>query len=561
MSSSLRALRHGNAARTRSVGNLASGEKQNLSSQDAGAFTMTARIDGNRRIEGSMAGNLQSLISFSQTQDILLSEMSTVLSRIGELATSASNPFLSDAERNAYELENVELVKQFETLNVESFNGQDYFFSSFSDEKKDFVAALKGGWLRAAEELIEDKYGIIGNGDEFDVIINEEDTGGHAAFVSSNSLGDVTKMVFDMPDFQAPFTNPPSDGTDFPPYWADRVIAHELVHAIQARNTYNGDKDGDGNLWSKLWFSEGIAEFIHGGDYRLEGAFSFGVTKQEIVDGHPDHLYAQYYVGARYLHHLIKTKGQSASVGGQTFDHNDGIKAIIGWQAAKFQAGAGAMSSGYSQGINAFLGHQGITSEDKFLKEFTNKGAAFISDHIKETNNDTGAIGGSDADGGSEISDQAAVPDTVSSPTGDPDQPLKHWKIVWEEDTGISITADSSGSTWRMESVEPLQYGSSSIYNLSSQAAAALVIARTQELLDSIASRRSTVAANISRFNSSIERLEARRQAANEDLGRIRGTDLSEESVTLAKASIQTNLGMTMLAQANLTPTNLLQLL
>ena len=74
-------------------------------------------------------------------------------------------------------------------------------------------------------------------------------------------------MQFDLPDFQSPFTAP---STDSPIYRADRVVAHEMTHAVMADVlNLNTSVDGTANGGSANWFIEGTAEFIHGADYRV----------------------------------------------------------------------------------------------------------------------------------------------------------------------------------------------------------------------------------------------------------------------------------------------------
>ena len=76
-------------------------------------------------------------------------------------------------------------------------------------------------------------------------------TGGSAAFVMtaqySNGTADVIKMSFDLPDFNAPHTQPQST--------TDRVVAHEMVHLLHAQNTYYADPTGDGSSSAK-WLKE-----------------------------------------------------------------------------------------------------------------------------------------------------------------------------------------------------------------------------------------------------------------------------------------------------------------
>ena len=104
-----------------------------------------------------------------------------------------------------------------------------------------------------------------------------------------------------------------------PPYVSgDRIIAHKMVHALQAQNTYIGDPTGDGTS-SANWLKEGLAEFIHGGDSRVRTHLGSDPTDddiQELIDtigtGNEDYLKHQYaaaYLATRFLHSEIKDAG------------------------------------------------------------------------------------------------------------------------------------------------------------------------------------------------------------------------------------------------------------
>ena len=46
-----------------------------------------------------------------------------------------------------------------------TFNGLDLFSDGpFSDEKKQFIEALQTQWLKAAEQVIQDRLGLVGTG-------------------------------------------------------------------------------------------------------------------------------------------------------------------------------------------------------------------------------------------------------------------------------------------------------------------------------------------------------------------------------------------------------------
>ena len=121
---------------------------------------------------------------------------------------------------------------------------------------------MKNNWLKASEDIINQQFGWdTVPSDEWDLIVNENDTGGYAAFVrysyGGDMKGDVQEMQFDLPDFASPHTQPTST--------ADRVVAHEMVHLMQAQNNYIGDLVGDGTSRAS-WFMEGLACLLYTSD-------------------------------------------------------------------------------------------------------------------------------------------------------------------------------------------------------------------------------------------------------------------------------------------------------
>jgi len=548
------------------VGNLASSKKENLSTKDGGALSMARRIDADRRLEGSMTGNIQSLVNFPRTQDALLDKMTSVADFIGELATSGSDALLSDSEKNADEFEYQQTVKRFEVATKEAINEQKFFFTA-SDDKQGFTATPKGEWLRAVEEPIEGKFVIVGDEGELKLIVNEEGSpDSYAAYVMSHGSGDVSEMAFDMLDFDSPYSFPSSGGSL---YFADRQAVHELVYAAQARSIVNRDVDGDATIWGGTWFKEDIAKPIHGAAPPVKWEIYSIKTAREIIDvtGTGDEswisltLYASGYVAVRYLHDQIKQNGNNVSYNRKIFNKNNGVKDLLNSQEEKCTnrtAGSeAAEKSGTGQGNRVSPSMADEQSQTKSKASLT----AYINRSIDATNNDTGVIGSRGKEIGGETSDEVTVPGAVDSSAGDPGQSLKHQKIILEADEDMSINTDSSRSNWEMEWIEPMEFGGISSYNLSSTGSAALVISRVQELLDSIASGRSKVAANLSRFNSSLERLQERKYASVESLERIQGANLAEESLSLTKSSIRLNFSMAILAQANLSPSTLMLLL
>ena len=247
-----------------SLSKLSSGKRIVNPGEDSGAHSQVSKIGSKHKRDLANLQNLQNLVSYSQTQDGILAQVGEILHRMNELATRALDVTTSDGDRENYNKEFLELAEQLEELESETFNGVNLFGAgAFSADKKQFIESLTTHWLKASEEQIIQDYGwTVDPSDSWNLIVNEKDTGGYAAFVMTsqnpaNGTADVIEMQFDLPDFSAPHTQPAST--------ADRVVAHEMVHAMQAQNSYYGDITGDGTSRG-TWFKEGLAEFIHGAD-------------------------------------------------------------------------------------------------------------------------------------------------------------------------------------------------------------------------------------------------------------------------------------------------------
>ena len=299
-----------------SLAKLSSGNKLVRTGDDTGAFSQASKLGSKNKRDLVSLQNLQNLLSYTQVQDGSLQSVGKILNRLGEITVRALDVTSTDADRENYNKEFLELADQLDQLKTEDFNGLELFGAgSFSQDKKDFIESLKKNWLEASEVIINQEYGwTTAPADSWDLIVNENDTGGYAAFVRTAQYGDgtadVIEMQFDLPDFAAPHTSPNST--------ADRVVAHEMVHLMQAQNSYYGDITGDGSSRG-TWFKEGLAEFIHGADSRVNSILSgngndFSALTSAIGSGNESWVsseqYATGYLAVKFLHSRIKASGK-----------------------------------------------------------------------------------------------------------------------------------------------------------------------------------------------------------------------------------------------------------
>ncbi|MFT5082229.1 MAG: flagellin-like hook-associated protein FlgL [Lentisphaeria bacterium] len=134
------------------------------------------------------------------------------------------------------------------------------------------VEGLTSNWIAQAENLIETYFGIKGDGVDLTLDLDFTDgVGNTAARVTAQvpvlgGLGINLSLEIDMVDFTA--TGDENGGSPF--LYMDRLIAHEMVHAVMFRNMNMLSTD------LPEWFKEGAAEFIHGGDERVETDITLG---------------------------------------------------------------------------------------------------------------------------------------------------------------------------------------------------------------------------------------------------------------------------------------------
>ena len=522
------------AARRKSqaIENLSSGRREDLRLRDAGSFSMTERIKGQVTSEHKIAQNIQNLVSLAEVQDGVLKQMGSLVARMTELASLAGNSLQSDEERQMYNKEYIDLVRDFNAMQNQSFNGIDLFGSGFSEEKSQFLNSLKDNWLKASEDLIKQEYGWDPDpSDSWDLIVNVSDTGPYAAFVSasyslSTGIADVNEMQFDLPDFSPPHTQPTST--------ADTIVAHEMVHLMQAQNSYYGDLIGDGVTGGSeaTWFKEGLAEFIYGADSR-----SFGILGMSPSDGDIDTLtgaintgneswvsseqYATGYLAVKYLHKKINDAGLS------------GIKHMTTWMKSQYDGNQGSTNSG----INAYFathGAIGYTDNNDFLSDYKGiNGRNFLKNDVipKLNNTDSGSIQGSDANSGaSDVSLRDSVPDTNGSPLG----------TYIEEDGGTALTIANSwdGQDTTLNSVAPISFNDTSTYNLTTVKSATDTAEYLEGILRTIAGNRASVASNMSVTKNAFQALQTRTLSLEKSISKSQDTVIADETHGISRGDL-----------------------
>ena len=541
---------------------LSTGLRINSAKDDAAGLAISERFTSQIRGNMQAARNANDGISMLQTADGNLSNVTGNLQRIRELAVQAANGTNSLSDRTAIQSEVTQLAAEIDRVGAGAqFNGlyifaQDHVSAVGDVNQLAVLDGLKaaGGWLENSERLISDLYGLTADGAAISIELTSfsDGAGGVAARVGSSvgasGFGTNVTLQIDMADFTPP--NLPNGGSA--PYYNDRIIAHEMVHAVMARSTNYGSL---ANNAANKWFLEGAAEFIHGADERVAsdianngtGAAGRNAIAAALSDGFQVTSldYSAGYAATRYLHEQIQAAG------------GEGIKDMMVYlnqnpSATLDDAFANASSGAYADNAT-------------FLTAFATSGAAFIAT-FDLTNTDTGAIGGLDVDGGATKTATSTVPNGASRSGTDV---LAGFTETFED------VAAAAGNSNQLAFQIGANVGETISTNLGAINLGALaltnaldvvnqpgqVIGAMDRALEYVSMERAKIGAQMSRFETAISNLGMTAENLSAARSRIQDADFATETASLSRAQILQQAGTAMVAQANQLPQTVLALL
>ncbi|CAN7539281.1 flagellinolysin [Acidovorax sp. LjRoot74] len=537
------------------VQRLSSGLRINSAKDDAAGLAISERFTSQIRGLNQAARNANDGLSLMQTAEGALQSVTASLQRIRELAVQAANDTNSASDRQAIQAEVTRLAQEIDrTGRTTQFNGMDVFDRSDASVVGDenLLAVFDGmtsagSWLESSENLIRTYFGIQADGAALDIRYTgfTDNAGGVAAYVQVTGFdgqgrGNNLVLQVDMADFVPP--NMPNGGTA--PFYNDRVIAHEMVHAVMARATNWQDI-----TTNHLWFAEGAAEFVHGADERVRGdVTNLGVAAVVAAIGGPTNtseFYSASYSAVRYMHDRIKAAGGT------------GIKDVLSYMSNNPGATLDAAIAAASAGA--------FTNGADVQAQFALNGAAFIGT-FSLNNADTGAIGGADVDGGMVRDAKAALPNQGSRSGKDALQGFTEtYENIASSSGAISTKVFQVGANANqtMETrVGAVGLGAMGLRNtLDVTTSAAQTIVSVDRALDYVNSQRAVIGAQSSRLESAISNLQIGSENLSASRGRITDTDFAVETATLARQQILQQAGNAMVVQANQMPQGVLALL
>lgn len=389
----------------------------------------TGLLQGNDSLSISLTDNDGGQFSFSVGNTVSLVDLAAAISEGSGNKLSAQ---VSDAGRLLISGSGLAELKVTDTTG--SASGITASSTQGGSVQQSVVNGLSSYWMREAETLITNYFDLAAPGNtEIDLIFAEIDgtlTGDVSGLtqlqqdelVSDGSGGRVAavwndpahlKLVVDLADFVS------AEGDA--PYYNDRIIAHELVHAVMAV-TINDNNNLPG------WFSEGFAELIHGADSRVLGDISANTplagdplttgipavaAALKTTSGSPSDSigYSASYIAVKILKDEAEAAGKTlqgffdAMEGGGT-DIDDGFAYLgINWGGGTTHADFEAY---FTTNAAAYI-TDGYTGSSTYDGPATTAGGGTLN--LQDT--DTGSVAGSDY-GGSVLTASSVLPNTAA---------------------------------------------------------------------------------------------------------------------------------------------------
>jgi flagellin len=524
---------------TRLIARLGAGTRITGAADDPAGQAIASRMGSQLGGMSQAMRSLNDATSMLQVADGALSNITDSLQRLRELAVASGNGAYTDRDRATLQQEANQILAHITaTGNGASFNGQAIFSTenqrgTEDKNKRAVLDSLKAGWLSSAEDLVQQYYGLQADGVGLKIDLDTTDGQGGvlASVTGSTAPGSDVTLNIDMADFRNAGTgagtgSTPDGGTG--PLYDDRVIAHEMVHAIMLRST---------SFSFPQWFTEGTAELIQGADERVAGALAGGQTAAGIVGTITGggFSYEGGYVASRYLHDQLKSMG----VGG-------GMKGLMTYLAQH-------RTADLDTALNAVTGGHYHDTGD-FMTDFAANGANYITNTMNLANADTGAIGGLDADGGPARDARGVVPETGYGTSA---QPLRNFRVAYPDIGGggevmhqVHVQAGAGAGDVIDMHFSAVNAGALGLSSLDLRNTAVALL-RIDDALASVNEQRVQVGAYSNRMDVAASNTQMASLNLAAARSRIEDVDYADSTARLTRTQILQEAASAMLTQAN----------
>ena len=110
-----------------SLARLSSGSKITSPADDSAGLAVSMKLNSQLARLDAVSTNLESAISFTQTQDGYMQKMEDAVARMSQLAVMARDVTKTDSDRSVYDIEFHTLAKDVQSITNKTFNGVSLF--------------------------------------------------------------------------------------------------------------------------------------------------------------------------------------------------------------------------------------------------------------------------------------------------------------------------------------------------------------------------------------------------------------------------------------------------
>ncbi|CAA9262706.1 MAG: Flagellin protein FlaA [uncultured Chloroflexi bacterium] len=514
----------------RSVERLSSGLRINSARDDAAGLFLSQRLQAQTRGAQQAVRNVQDGISYLQVADGGLTTQAEMLGRMRELAVQAANGIYSATERQAMQGELDKLVEEIDSVALSTkFNGRQVLqdLGTLTNEQL-VVEGLRRSWLESSEEMIEKHFGLTADGAPLTIILDAPGPVGVAAYVQGAAGADGRSYNQELHVNMSAFTNFSMPNASAAPFHLDRVIAHEMTHAVMGRTM---------NMAAlPQWFVEGTAELIRGADERVladtlgqNAAATAGLVAGpwDSAWGGTSPDYSMGYAATKYLHGKLEVAEKTM------IDLMDQLEGGATLDAA----------------LTATIG----MTEAAFVADFKANGTAFIQG-MNLADADVGSIAGGNAR--TVVQDQDVV--TLD--------PLRGFTEIWPSGTpatAVALQAGANNSSFDRVDFAGLKMDAATIgateLDLVEDAGGA--IDRIDRSLKSVLSARAYIGAIMNRLEFATRSLSVSAENSKAADSRIRDADTAAEMTELLRSQMRTQSAMNALSSTQTQRSSVLSLL
>lgn len=553
---------------------LSSGSRINSAADDAAGLQISNRVTAQIRGMGVAVRNANDGISMMQVAEGSMQQVTNNLQRMRDIALQAANATNTVVDRKALNEEFQELQNEINRINeTTTFGGQRIYESNSTpipDQfQRELITGLQRTWLSESEKIIEEHFGIVGQG-ELKLDFEKVAVGGSLAFVTSQVVGRETRvsLTIDLADFKS--IDAIHNGTggigSNTGVKLDEIILHEMAHATMASTM---------SQYASMpaWFIEGSAEVLRGADDQIANRTPDSVVAAFTAQGANTTVTNQ--VGA-YGGGFVAMRYMDATIG------SNGIKKLMSelTKGATFDAAINTASNGSWANEAAFRSE--LTGAAIDSATYNSRMAEFIATKMDTTNKDNGALGGLDAGGDLNRENvmtgfgaggkggSRGFTETLILNDNDGDQSDFTTNSNWTDPNRGDIALEDyvtevSGAGGRMHTfqigananetiqtnfgalgTETLGLGGVDIVNRAQFAVTAI-----DDALKIVDSQRARLGATQNRLESTVNNLSNIIENQTAARSRIKDTDFAKETAELTKRQILQQSSTTLLSQAN----------